>query len=104
MMACFQEMHRISRYFGADFYDVVDFIGDTHRVRLDRPVMFPGVISRRCVIPNAELLLKSYDSKFVRLIFKSNEKRRIEIRDNGVKREIETLKRAEALENYFREK
>ena len=38
MIVCFQEMHRISRFFGADFDDVVDFIEDTHRVRLDRPV------------------------------------------------------------------
>ncbi len=37
-------MHRISRQFDADFDDVVDFIEDTHSVRFDRPIMFPGVI------------------------------------------------------------
>jgi UDP-N-acetyl-D-mannosaminuronate dehydrogenase len=64
MIACFQEMHRISRYLGADFEGVADFLEDTHRVRLDRPVMFPGVIGGRCLIQNTELLLKSYDSEF----------------------------------------
>ena len=30
MIACFQEMHRISRHFGADFDGIVDFLEDTH--------------------------------------------------------------------------
>jgi hypothetical protein len=29
MTACFQEMHRISKRFGADFDEVVDFLEDT---------------------------------------------------------------------------
>jgi UDP-N-acetyl-D-mannosaminuronate dehydrogenase len=93
MIACFQEMHRISRYFEADFDNVVDFIEDTHRVRLDRPVMFPGVIGGHCLIPNTELLLKAYDSEFLRLILESNSKRQEEIADETVKREIEKVKR-----------
>jgi UDP-N-acetyl-D-mannosaminuronate dehydrogenase len=93
MIACFQEMHRISRHFGADFDDVVDFIEDTHYVRLDRPVMFPGVIGGHCLIPNTELLLKAYDSEFLRLILESNSKRKEEIADETVKREIEKVKR-----------
>ncbi|MEM2703873.1 MAG: GDP-mannose dehydrogenase [Candidatus Bathyarchaeia archaeon] len=93
MIACFQEMHRISRHFGADFDDVVDFIEDTHRVRLDRPVMFPGVIGGHCLIPNTELLLKVYDSEFLRLILKSNEKRKDEMMDENVRREVEKIMR-----------
>jgi len=81
MIACFQEMHRISRRFGAYFDQVVDFLEDTHRVRFDRPIHFPGVIGGHCLIPNAELLLKSCDSEFVRLILSSNEKRKEEIKD-----------------------
>ncbi len=91
MIACFQEMHRISRRFGADFDEVVDFLEDTHRVRLDRPVMFLGVISGHCVIPNAEMLLKSYNSEFLRLILESNHKRKEEIRDENVYEEAERL-------------
>ena len=99
MIACFWEMHRISRYFGADFDQVVNFLEDTHRVRLDRPIHFPGVIGGHCVIPNAELLLKSYDSEFIRLILESNEKRKEEIKDEGVRREVENVrKRVKALE------
>jgi UDP-N-acetyl-D-mannosaminuronate dehydrogenase len=99
MIACFQEMHRISRHFGADFDDIVDFIEDTHRVRMDRPVMFPNVIGGHCLIPNAELLLKVYDSELLRLILKSNEKRKEEIADEKIKAEVEKVKeRVEKLE------
>jgi UDP-N-acetyl-D-mannosaminuronate dehydrogenase len=99
MIACFQEMHRISRHFGADFDDIVDFIEDTHRARMDRPVMFPGVIGGHCLIPNTELLLKVYDSELLRLILKSNEKRKEEITDEKIKAEVEKVKeRVEKLE------
>ena len=97
MIACFQEMHRISRHFGAEFTDVVDFIEDTHRVRHDRPVMFPGVIGGHCLIPNAELLLKNYDSELIRLLLKSNEKRKEEAKNPDVMREIRKLKEKEEL-------
>jgi UDP-N-acetyl-D-mannosaminuronate dehydrogenase len=99
MIACFQEMHRISRTFNADFDDAVDFIEDTHRVRLDRPLMFPGVIGGHCLMPNAELLLDAYDSEFLKLILKSNEKRKDEIKDIAVRKEVEKICfRADALE------
>ena len=91
MIACFQEMHRISRTFNADFNEVVDFLEDTHRQRFDRPVMFPGVIRGHCLIPNTELLLKSYDSEMLRLILESNQKRKEEIKDRAVKAEAEQV-------------
>ena len=34
MIACFQEMHRISKAFGADFDETVDFLEDTHRCQV----------------------------------------------------------------------
>jgi UDP-N-acetyl-D-mannosaminuronate dehydrogenase len=99
MIACFQEMHRISRSLKADFGDVMDFLEDTHRVRLDRPIMFPGVIGGHCLIPNTEMLLKSQDSKFLQLILDSNERRKEEIKDENVRREAEEIKKkAKALE------
>ena len=99
MIACFQEMHRISSAFGADFNETVDFLEDTHRLRFDRPVMFPGVIGGHCLIPNTELLLAAYDSEFLRLILESNEKRKKEVKDKTVKAEVEKVAaRAEALE------
>jgi UDP-N-acetyl-D-mannosaminuronate dehydrogenase len=98
MIACFQEMHRISKRFGADFDAVVDFLEDTHRVRLDRPIHFPAVIGGHCMIPNAKLLLKSYDSIFLRLILESNEERKEEIKDEDVRREVGKVReRVEAL-------
>jgi UDP-N-acetyl-D-mannosaminuronate dehydrogenase len=99
MIACFQEMHRISRAFGADFDETVDFIEDTHRLRLDRPVMFPGVIGGHCLIPNTELLLDAYDSEFLRLILKSNERRKEEVKDQTIQAEVKKVAaRAIALE------
>lgn len=94
MIACFQEMHRISRSLGAEFGDAVDFLADTHRVRLDRPVMFPEVIGGHCLIPNTELLLESYDSEFLRLILKSNDKRKKEMTNASIRNEVEKIKDA----------
>jgi len=55
--------------------------------------MFPDVIGGHCLIPNTELLLKSYDSEFLRLILKSNEKQKMEIEDESVRREVEKSRR-----------
>jgi hypothetical protein len=92
-------MHRISRRFGADFDQVADFLEDTHRVRFDRPIHFPGVIGRHCLIPNAELLLKSYDSEFIKLILRSNEKRKEEIKNSEIIEDVGKIEeRVKALE------
>jgi UDP-N-acetyl-D-mannosaminuronate dehydrogenase len=105
MITCFQEMHRVSRHFEADFDNIVDFLEDTHKVRLDRPIMFPGFISGHCIIPNVELLLKTYDSEFLRLILKSNAKRKEEICEEDVKKEVEKIKeRVERLEKELSER
>ena len=99
MISCFQEMHRIARVFGADFDETVDFLEDTHRQRLDRPIMFPGFIGGHCLIPNTELLLKYYDSKMLRFILESNEKRKDEMKNPEVKNEAEKVAlRAEKLQ------
>lgn len=93
MIACFQEMHRISKHFRASFDQVVDFLEDTHRVRFDRPVMFPDVIGGHCLIPNCKLLLEKYESEFLRLILESNEKRKKEILNKEIRDEIEKIKK-----------
>ena len=105
MITCFQEMQRISRYFEASFDEVVDFLADTHRVRFDRPIMYPDVIGRHCIIPNVELLLKKYDSKLLRLILESNERRKEEITDEEVKQEVDKIKKiAEDLQKELTKK
>lgn len=99
MIAGFQEMHRIARANGADFNDTVDFLEDTHRQRLDRPIMFPGFIGGHCLIPNTKLLLNSYDSDMLRFILESNEKRKEEMKDPQIKAEAEKVAaRAEKLQ------
>ena len=101
MIVCFQEMHRISRHFGADFDEVVDMIEDIHRVHFNKPLHYPGVIGGHCLIPNTELLLKVYDSEFLRLILKSNEKRKKEIMSEEIRGEVEKIKKR--VENLERE-
>jgi UDP-N-acetyl-D-mannosaminuronate dehydrogenase len=99
MIACFQEMHRISRKFGADFNQIVDFLEDTHKMRFDRPVHFPGIIGGHCLISNTELLSKSYDSEFIKLILASNEKRKREMEDPEIAEEAGKIKdRVQAFE------
>jgi UDP-N-acetyl-D-mannosaminuronate dehydrogenase len=104
MITCFQEMHRISKSFSGTFDDIVDFLEDTHRVRLDRPIMFPDFIGGHCLIPNTTLLLESYDSEFLKLILKSNEKRNFEIKDESIRKEIRQInKRAKNLQEELME-
>ncbi len=104
MIVCFQEMHRIARKFDANFDQVVSFLEDTHRVRLDRPVMFPGEIGGHCLIPNVRLLLQSYESEFLRLILESNEKRVEEMKNPSIQNEAEKVKkRAEKLQKDLTE-
>jgi len=67
--------------------------------------MFPDVIGGHCLIPNAELLLKSYDSVFLRLILESNEKRKEEVKDDRARKEVEKVReRAEALQKKLMKK
>jgi hypothetical protein len=50
-------------------------------------------------------LLQSYDSEFLKLILKSNQKRKEEIKDKAVQKEAEKIaKRAAALEKEVGEK
>lgn len=99
MNACFQEMHRIARTFRADFNETVDFLEDTHRQRLDRPIMFPGHIGGHCLIPNTKLRLKAYNSNMLKFILESNNQREEEMKNLAIKAEAEKVaKRAEALQ------
>ena len=105
MISCFQEMHIIAVNFNANFDDAVDFLEDTHRTRLDRPVMFPGEIGGHCLIPNVKLLLESYDSDFLKLILKSNEQRKLEMDRLKTREEAERIrKRAENLQKELIDK
>lgn len=105
MIVFFQEAHRISRHFDANFEDIVSSIGEIHRVRLDRPVWFPGVIGGHCLIPNTELLLSVYNSEFLRLIMESNDKRKKEMMDSSILEEVEKVeKRVKALQSELTEK
>lgn len=99
LIVWFQEMHRISRNLGADFDEIVEVIEDGHRGILDRPINFPGVIGGHCLIPNTKLLLEVYDSNLLKLILESNERRKEEIKDEAIVKDIEKVrKRVKMLE------
>ncbi|MCW4027487.1 MAG: hypothetical protein NWE76_08400 [Candidatus Bathyarchaeota archaeon] len=103
MIAWFQEMHRISRSFKANFDQIVDFLEDTHKVRLDRPIFFPSVIGGHCIIPNANLLMGAHKSQFVELIIESNRQREEEIGDEDTSAEVQRIrKRVEKLNEDLR--
>jgi UDP-N-acetyl-D-mannosaminuronate dehydrogenase len=97
MITFFQKMHRLAQKYSAanpdlkiDFDAAVDFIEDTHRVRHDRPVMFPGEIGGHCLLPNSKLLLSEYEPDMLKLILESNVLRIKEMKDPKVA--AETLK------------
>jgi len=105
MITFFQEMHRISRHFGADYNEVVDMLQDVHIRRFNKPLHYPGIIGGHCLIPNTKLLLRSYDSQLLQLIIESNEKREEEMKDNVVKEEVEKIRyRVEAIEKMIVER
>lgn len=88
MILFFQKMDRLSRKYTSsdpdlkiDFDDAVDFIEDTHRIRHDRPVMFPDVIGGHCLLPNSKLLLEEFETDMLKMIMDSNSQRIEEMKD-----------------------
>ncbi len=60
MIACFQEMHRISRAFDAEFDEAVDFLGrHPSSSGLIGQLCFQESLADTVLIPNTELLLKA---------------------------------------------
>lgn len=84
MMAWFQEMHRICKQFGADYEQVVEFVGSTGREgKQARPVFHPGVIGGHCIIPNAKKLRTVFPSKFAEALLDSNRRREEELKEQS---------------------
>ena len=102
MIAGFQEMHRITRYFNADFDQVIDMLDDIHRADFNKPVHYPDVIGGHCLIPNTELLSKYYPSKMLQFIIESNEKRKEEVKNPEIRKDLEKIReRVEKLRDYL---
>lgn len=93
MISSWQELHRIARAFNADLGAVAEFVGEVHEVLRDRPVYFPGYIGGHCLIPNTKILLKQYPSKLLEFVIDSNNRRLTELEDEGVRSEVENVKR-----------
>jgi len=76
IIAWWQEIHRIARYFNADIVTIAKFLAEVNEVLGDRPILYPGVIRGHCLIPNTKILRDTYKSRFLDAILESNEKRK----------------------------
>jgi UDP-N-acetyl-D-mannosaminuronate dehydrogenase len=100
MIVFFQKMARMAeRYsslypdFEISFDETVDFIEDTHRVRNDRPVMFPDAIGGHCLLQNSKLLLEEFEPEMLSLIIESNNERIKEMKNPGVVAETRKVRK-----------
>jgi hypothetical protein len=91
MITFFQKMDRLARKYNSanpdikiNFDQTVDFIEDTHRIRNDRPVMFPDVIGGHSLLPNSKLLLEEYEPDMLNMILESNNLRIQEMKDPSI--------------------
>ena len=92
MIACWQEIHRISRKLGADIRVVAEFVKEVHEVLGDRPLYYPDVIGGHCLIPNTKILANVVNSDLLTFILRSNELRSREVKDPEIAEEVNALK------------
>jgi len=105
MIACWQEIHRISRKFGADIRVVAEFVKEVHEVLGDRPLYYPDVIGGHCLIPNTKILAELVESDLLAFILRSNELRSKEVKDPEIAEEVNALKeiwKRLVLRSYYR--
>lgn len=94
LIALSQEFHRISLSVGADFSEItrnICLLNEKSPFHTKPPV-YPDVIGGHCVMPNIELILSFYDSTLLKAIKKSNEKRKEEIQNPDISKEISKTK------------
>jgi len=98
MIVFFQKMNQLARKHSSlnpdlkiDFDETVDFIEDTHRVRTDRPVMFPDVIGGHCLFPNSKLMLEELEPEMLKLILESNELQITEMKNPKISAEVKKV-------------
>lgn len=105
VIAFSQEMHRWCKELGADFNEAVIHFNMTYESGKDpkkhppRPTLFSGIIGGACLMPNIDLLKTKIDSKFLQLIIDSNEKRKKEMEDEAMRREVTQIKKT--VEEYY---
>jgi len=108
MIAFSQEMHRWCRELGADFNEAVIHFNMTYESGKDpkkhppRPILFPDIISGTCLMPNIDLLKTKVDSKFLQLVIESNKKRKREMEDMTIRKEVNQIKKT--TEEYYSKK
>jgi UDP-N-acetyl-D-mannosaminuronate dehydrogenase len=92
MITFFNEFHRTSEFFGANFVEVVDALAETYYPRCEKPVWYPDVITGHCIMQNIDLLLSCYDAGFLQFIKESSELRKEEVQDEKIKKDIKEIK------------
>ena len=72
-----QEMNRFAGALNADYVEIGKFFREI--AYLPKVLFQPGVIGGHCVMPNIELLEQRFQSDFLEIMKKSNEKRKAEL-------------------------
>jgi hypothetical protein len=73
LIAWAQEVERYCKEIGIDYNEVASFYDE---IKFFPPVKyFPGVIGGHCVMPNIEILRKTFSSDLLEAIVRSNERR-----------------------------
>lgn len=82
-IAWHQEMERFCKKYNVDFDEAVTSFNKTYndgyrvsKPHVVRPVLTPGIIGGHCLIPNIDLLKKSVESPFLKVIEQSNDKKK----------------------------
>jgi len=71
MIAWAQEVERFCKALGVDYDEVVSFYEE---IKFFPPVKYtPGVIGGHCVMPNIDILLRTFPSGLLQAIVRSNE-------------------------------
>lgn len=92
MIASWQEIDRIARSYNVGLRTIAEFTAEVHSVLHDRPVYYPDYIGGHCLIPNTQILNKTNPSKLLEFVLESNEKRKQELQDPRIQKEIEELR------------
>lgn len=85
-IAWHQEMERFCKKYDINFEEAVTLFNKTYnqgykesKPNVIRPVLAPGFIGGHCLMPNIELLKKTFNSDFLKIIEESNSKKKKEL-------------------------
>jgi UDP-N-acetyl-D-mannosaminuronate dehydrogenase len=92
-IAWHQEMDRYCKKYDISYEQAVLKFSSTFVLdpwyKIQRPLLWAGVIEKECLIPNAWLLLKMKQCEMIECILRSNTRRSVEVYEEGLKDRVE---------------